>query len=174
MNLNKIKINNLLVKKVKQAKRGFTLIELLVVIAIIGILATIIVASFTSAQQRGRDARRKADLDAIKKALQLIKNDSSGSKFYPAATGTGSAPAVGSSWTVGGTQYMRALPGDPSNGATYWSTYAPGTCSGTYPAGGCATYTLYATLENGTDPGITESQTRCGGSGANRYFVCSE
>ncbi len=166
-------------KKFNQISKstGFTLIELLVVIAIIGILATIIVASFANAQQRGRDARRKADLDAIKKALQLLKNDSTGAKFYPAATGAGSAPAVGLPWTVGATQYMRALPADPSSGLTYWTNYAPGTCAGTYPAGGCATYTLYATLENTTDTGIAESKVRCGiglTPTEYRYYVCSE
>lgn len=158
----------------QKTKKGFTLIELLVVIAIIGLLATFIVASFTSAQQRGRDARRKADLDAIKKALQLIKNDSSGGKFYPAATGTGAAPAVGAAWAVGTTNYMRALPGDPSTGVTYWGNYAPTTCSGAYPAGGCTAYTIFAVLENTTDTSIAQSQTQCGGSGAGRYYACSE
>lgn len=171
--LKKKKFNFIPINK----SQGFTLIELLVVIAIIGILATIIVASFANAQQRGRDARRKADLDAIKKALQLLKNDSSGTKFYPAATGTGSAPAVGAAWTVGTTQYMRALPGDPSTGLTYWTNYAPATCAGTYPTGGCATYTIFATLENTTDTSIPESKTRCGIAATPtefRYYVCSE
>jgi prepilin-type N-terminal cleavage/methylation domain-containing protein len=169
--LDNLKYNLNPIKK----SRGFTLIELLVVIAIIGILATIIVASFANAQQRGRDARRKADLDAIKKALQLVKNDSAGAKFYPAGSGAGSAPAVGVAWTVGTTQYMRALPGDPSTGLTYWTNYAPGTCAGTYPTGGCATYTIFATLENQTDTSIDESQTRCGITTALfQYYVCSE
>src|SRR3990167_7104273 len=54
---------------------GFTLIELLVVIALIGILASFAIASFASAQAKGRDSRRKADLDAVKKALYLYKSD---------------------------------------------------------------------------------------------------
>src|SRR3990167_10302283 len=57
---------------------GFTLIELLVVIAIIGILASFAIASFSSAQAKARDSRRKADLDAIVKALELARSDSSG------------------------------------------------------------------------------------------------
>lgn len=57
------------------AHRGFTLIELLVVIAIIGILASIILASLNSARQKGRDARRIADLNQYQKALTLFYDD---------------------------------------------------------------------------------------------------
>lgn len=49
--------------------RGFTLIELLVVIAIIGLLASIILASLNTAQQKGRDARRVSDLQEIGQAM---------------------------------------------------------------------------------------------------------
>ncbi|OGE07316.1 hypothetical protein A2615_00525, partial [Candidatus Curtissbacteria bacterium RIFOXYD1_FULL_41_36] len=52
-------------------RRGFTLIELLVVITIIGILAAIAIVSYGGTQERARDSRRKSDLDAIKKALEL-------------------------------------------------------------------------------------------------------
>ncbi|HEV3244882.1 MAG TPA: type II secretion system protein, partial [Candidatus Paceibacterota bacterium] len=51
--------------------RGFTLIELLVVIAIIGLLASIILAALSAAQQKGRDARRVGDIREIQTALQL-------------------------------------------------------------------------------------------------------
>lgn len=50
--------------------QGFTLIELLVVISIIAILATIGIAVFSGAQAQARDARRKADLASIAKAVE--------------------------------------------------------------------------------------------------------
>jgi prepilin-type N-terminal cleavage/methylation domain-containing protein len=50
-------------------KSGFTLIELLVVVAIIGILATIIISSLSSARERARDARRLSDMKTIYTAL---------------------------------------------------------------------------------------------------------
>jgi len=52
----------------KNTKKGFTLIELLVVVLIIGVLAGIATLSLFNAQQKGRDARRKADLSEIYKA----------------------------------------------------------------------------------------------------------
>src|SRR3989304_3288641 len=55
--------------KLQAGKKGFTLIELLVVIAIIGILASMAVLGLSSVRARGRDAKRKTDLDTIKKTL---------------------------------------------------------------------------------------------------------
>ncbi len=48
---------------------GFTLMELLVVIAVIGILATVLVTSTSSARVLAEDAVRKADSTSIAKAL---------------------------------------------------------------------------------------------------------
>ena len=56
--------------------KGFTLIELLVVIAIIGLLASIILASLNTAQQKGRDARRLEDLKEIGNAIAVASTGS--------------------------------------------------------------------------------------------------
>ncbi|MEI8067763.1 MAG: type II secretion system protein [Candidatus Shapirobacteria bacterium] len=56
-------------------KKGFTLIELLVVISIMAILTIIIAASFSSAQTKGRDIKRKSELNSVSKALQMYYND---------------------------------------------------------------------------------------------------
>lgn len=52
-------------------QKGFTLIELLVVVAIIGLLATIVTVSLSSARKRAKDARRVADMGQIETALNL-------------------------------------------------------------------------------------------------------
>ncbi len=63
----------------KNRKNAFTLLELLVVIGIIGILVAIASTAFTSAQARGRDSKRRGDLQAISKALE---------QFYAATNST--------------------------------------------------------------------------------------
>jgi type II secretion system protein G len=52
-------------------RQAFTLVELLVVIAIIGLLSTIAVISMNAARTQARDAKRKADLLQISKAIEL-------------------------------------------------------------------------------------------------------
>ena len=76
---------------IKNLNRGFTLIELLVVIAIIGILASVVLASLNSAREKALDARRKADVDTITKALALYMLDNG-------HHGTGCANGSGNGW----------------------------------------------------------------------------
>ena len=104
--------------------KGFTLVELLVVISIIAILSVIGITIFTSTQSVARDAKRRADANAIHKALEQYKliNGS-----YPAASGRScgaspcpaTAPSDTSAWTtlVGGSTYYTsgAAPVDPFN-----------------------------------------------------------
>ena len=95
-------------------RTGFTLIELLVVISIIGLLASFAIASFTSAQAKGRDSRRIADLDALKKAFALYNGDN---QLYPAIDCWQSQAC----WTLAGlslTSYIKSIPNDPKGGNT--------------------------------------------------------
>ncbi len=56
---------------------GFTLIELIVVIAVVGLLAVGVMTVINPVDQvqKSRDARRKADLSSIAKALELFYQD---------------------------------------------------------------------------------------------------
>lgn len=68
-------------KKNKNAKiAGFTLIELLVVVGIIVVLATVGLVSYRSANQGARDSKRKADIEAVRQALVLYKQENT---LYP-------------------------------------------------------------------------------------------
>jgi prepilin-type N-terminal cleavage/methylation domain-containing protein len=75
--------------------RGFTLIELLVVIAIIGILATVVTISLSSAHDKGNYTAVKANLRGLQEQAQLYynANGSYGTGF--ATTTGGTCPASG-------------------------------------------------------------------------------
>ena len=184
-------------RAIQQYRPGFTLIELLVVISIIGILAAFIVASFTSAQQKARDSRRKADLDATKKALVLASNDCIGGG-YLVITGLGSpdakyADTVPSLSSLLQTlNYIKKAPQDPNQTTTNRYNYdtSAGTAtanvcpdtSGTRTTSSSTRFYMRATLENGQDPSGPASVTQCASSGAVAgsppagrvyYYVCN-
>lgn len=118
-------------------RQGFTLVELLVTITIIGILSSIGLGSFSSAQIKARDAERKSHLKQLKDAFEAYYNDH-GKYPLPADISI----QWGESFTdAKGTVYMVELPKDPAQGLEY--TYAP--------AGDGRSFQLYARLENTRD-----------------------
>ena len=130
-------------------RRGFTLIELLVAIAILGVLAGLITGNFFNSLKKGRDARRKQDLENIQKALELYYEDNKG---YPSAVTSGSALCHPSGCNT--RTYTQKIPTDPSGFTYYYLTDA----TGTY-------YKLYSCIESSLDEGAGVDQS--GYSGTN-------
>lgn len=117
-------------------KNSFTLIELLLIMIILGILSTLVMSNFFSSIKKGRDARRKADLNQIQKALELYYEDK---KAYPTPNSENGF-VFGNSFidpTTGKT-YMNKTPNDPLPGKSY---FYESDSNGSY-------YKLYACLEN--------------------------
>ena len=114
-----------MIKKIRKTLRGFTLIELLVVIAIIGLLASIVLVSLSTARKKARDSRRVGDLRQVQLALELYADDNSGSypgpgtlcAATPCTNAEGSALFTGVMGTGLVTKYLGGLPTDPTNEA---------------------------------------------------------
>jgi len=122
----------------QRESNGFTLIELLIVIIIMGVIAVLITGNFFTSLKKGRDARRKGDLEQVQRALEMYYEDK---KAYPTAGANPSFPFGGqfceTSACIAEKIYMQKVPNDPIGGKSYL-----------YVSDDNKSYQLYACLEN--------------------------
>lgn len=137
--------------------KGFTLLELVIAMAIIAILSGALWGNFFTSITKGRDTRRKQDLDSISKSLEIYYADM---RKYPTAF-----PGVGTPFANPNNQqvlYLQKVPSDPAYpNATYCY---PTVADGSY-------FKIYANLENKSDPKIIPTVS-CGGVNYN-YGISS-
>jgi type II secretion system protein G len=110
----------------KRSARGFTLIELVVVISILAILSGVLVPRVTNHLEAARDARRLADIKAVRTAIEQYYQDEGS---YPAAN----ANSAYGGWDVSSDgDFIRVLRdhgyldedvADPINDATFHYRY---------------------------------------------------
>lgn len=98
--------------------KGFTLFELLITISIIGILTAIATISFSSAQKKGRDARRIQDMKNIQTAAEQYYSQSTTSS-YPSLTSFNNFVN-----TLVGSSLMQTAMTDPKNTDVYVYNYS--------------------------------------------------
>ncbi len=131
-------------------RAGFTLLELLVVISIIGILLALGVVAFTTAQRKGRDAKRRADIKSIQDGFE---------QYYHGSAVAGGPPRLQYAATCAtmytSDNFPAGAPLDPKEGAYSCSSSATAYCAcaaletggGNATNGSCAGY---GTTTNGT------------------------
>ncbi|MBI2404700.1 type II secretion system protein [Candidatus Gottesmanbacteria bacterium] len=132
--------------KNRELKKGFTLLELLVVIAIIAVLISMATVSYSSAQKKARDSKRKQDVKAVQAALEQYYADNNGNYIAGCNPGTTYLPS--------------GMPTDPKTGSAYTATAFGASCATT------ATYCLCAALE-----GETNTTTGCDGTSPPSGYV---
>lgn len=146
-------------------QQGFTIVELLIVIVVIGILATLVIVTFTGIQRRARDTQRQTDINAIQSHVEAFYADHG---YYPTTVDMQDATFLSDNMkglkadallapnsttqidataaTTGKYQYVASA-----------SATATGTCDNTLASdasanGGCDTYSIVAELESSTTP----------------------
>jgi general secretion pathway protein G len=133
------------------AQAGFTLIEILIVMIVIGILVTISIGSFSSAQQKGRDTKRKSDLKQISNSLDVYFNDKGSYPLSSSGRLQGCNGDQNCDWgdtfqDENSTVYMVELPSDPRSNLEY-----------RYESSDGRSYQLYARLENTLDRDVPKT-----------------
>jgi len=131
-------------------RKGFSLIEILVVVAIIGVLSGIGITSYQAAIISSRDARRKADLENIRGALELYRSNNN---TYPATLDT--SCTGGASISDVTNTYLDPLPIDPGCANRYYLYSSTG-----------ADYTLGAAIES------SSATASCGSCGETTCNYC--
>lgn len=116
-------------------EKGLTLVELIIVVSLIAALAIIAISYFRGQLFKGNDAKRKADINRIKVAVEEYEKDHD---CYPLAVscnpGTGLQP------------YLDRIPCDPLTHASYYYEYQDSVCP--------AWYRFFTKLDNSNDNSV--------------------
>ncbi len=149
----------------KKRNQGFTIVELLIVIVVIGILALLVITTYSGIQAKARNSKRQSDLKSIQTQLEAFFSQNG---YYPSLGDLNS-----SSWLASNMKSLdqNALI-DPSNptqsktlvGAAAAKSYAyavtdssGNSCEGAGNDVNCAKYTLTATYEGSVNGSTTDS-----------------
>ena len=113
-------------------KRAFTLTELLIVIGILSILLAIVLVALNPARQfsQANNTQRRSDVNAILNAIHQFAADNKGA-LPTGITTTAAIIKTGGAEICGDlvTDYLAALPSDPTDGTTF------STCAAAYDSG---------------------------------------
>lgn len=153
-------------------RSAFTLIELLIVMIIIASLALLLIGNFMSSLAKGRDSKRKADVNQLRQAVEMYYEDKRTYPLQNNATMIKSGTSYinkGKTFIENSKTYVGRLPEDPNS--TYEYAYTTD-ASGSY-------FRFFTCIENKNDKGEGVSQKGfegsqiCGSCGVCKYTISS-
>lgn len=135
----------------KKKQSGFTIVELLIVIVVIGILALLVVNTFSGIQKKARDSERQTDINALHGQLEAYYAQNA---KYPSLVNLQTSTWVSSNLKgldpkalLDPNQTTAVIQG--SNAANQYGYVAtPANCDNSTTD--CTAYALTATLESGS------------------------
>jgi len=148
--------------KNKNRSEGFTIVELLIVIVVIGILALLVITTYSGIQAKARNSKRQSDIQSLQTQMEAYFSQNG---YYPSRTDMNTA-----SWL---NTNMKSLDQnaliDPSNATqsktlvatptaksySYAVFQSDGTTSCESDDTTCAVYTLTATYEGSVNGATT-------------------
>ncbi|MEK7599669.1 MAG: prepilin-type N-terminal cleavage/methylation domain-containing protein [Patescibacteria group bacterium] len=144
----------------KKRNQGFTIVELLIVIVVIGILALLVITTYSGIQAKARNSKRQTDVQSIQTQLEAFFSQNG---YYPSLTDMNSATWLTTNMKSldqnalidpkNPTQSKTLLTAPAANSYSYAVTdSSDASCEATDT--NCAKYTLTATYE-GTVNGAT-------------------
>ncbi len=151
----------------KKRNQGFTIVELLIVIVVIGILALLVITTYSGIQAKARNSKRQTDIQSIQTQLEAFFSQNG---YYPNRVDN----MNNSSWLSSNMKSLdqNALidPSNPTNSKTllgapaaksysYDVTQSDGTTSCESDDTACAKYTLTATYEGSVNGSTTYTKS---------------
>lgn len=157
----------------KKSNKGFTIVELLIVIVVIGILALLVITTYSGIQAKARNSKRTSDIKSLQTQLEAYFSQNG---FYPSRAdlnqGTDPGTNANSTWAAANMKSLdqNALvdPSNPHQSRNLASTpadkvysYAPTQSDGTTSCESddttCAQYTLTASYEGTVNGNPTDA-----------------
>lgn len=144
--------------KLRKNERGVSIVELLVVVFLLGMLTPVMAYFGVSQLKKGKDAKRKADLEKIRRGLYEYLSDAN---CFP-----DTLPDCGQPLKLNTVNYIERFPCDP-NGESYGYQVDSSGCS--------QWFKILTNLENLDDGGIVKTgcQSGCGQSCNYNYGLSS-
>jgi general secretion pathway protein G len=145
-------------------ERGFTIVELLIVIVVIGILAALVITTFTGIQQKARNTERETDIKALHSQIEAYYAQNT---KYPTLANMNDSTWRGSNMKGLDAEALKdpkgsaqTLVGSPAAGSyAYAVTNDAGTACDNTAGNECTKYTLTATYEGTVNGNSTYVKT---------------